>query len=71
MKRTYQISGRRAAEKFRKFALTNRTPIQLTFPLADVAELAQQSLGDLLPSVGKVLIEPVAESELESVAGKR
>jgi hypothetical protein len=41
MKKTYQISRRRAAEKFRKLALANATPIQLTFPLADFAELAQ------------------------------
>ena len=36
MKKTYQISRRRAAEKFRKFALAHPTPIQLTFPLAEV-----------------------------------
>jgi putative transposase len=71
LKRTYQISGRRAAEKFRKFALTNPTPIQLTFPLADVAELAQTSLGDLLRSIGRTFIESVMEAEVEQLAGKR
>jgi putative transposase len=71
LKKTYQISRRRAVEKFRKFALANPTPIQLTFPLADVAELAQASLGDLLRGVGKMFIENVMEAEVEQLAGKR
>ncbi len=71
LKRTYQISRRRAAEKFRKFALANPTPIQLTFPLADVAELAQTSLGDLLRGVGRTFIDSVMEAEVEQIAGKR
>jgi hypothetical protein len=64
LKRTYQISRRRAAEKFRKGALANPTPFQLTFPLAEIAELAQTSLGDLLRGVGKVFIESVMEAEV-------
>ena len=71
MKRQYQISGRRAAEQFRKWALASPTPIQLTFPIADVAELAQTSLGDLLRGVGKVFIETVMEAEVEQLAGRR
>lgn len=71
MNKTYQISRRRAVEKFRKFALAHPTPIQLTFPLADVAELAQASLGDLLRGVGKVFIESVMEAEVEQLAGAR
>jgi len=71
LKKTYQISRRRAAENFRKFALASPTPIQLTFPLTDVAELAQTSLGDLLRSVGKAFIETVMETEVEQLAGKR
>lgn len=71
MKKTYQISHRRAAEKFRKFALANPTPIQLTFPLAEIAELAQTSVGDLLRAVGRAFIESVMEAEVEQLAGKR
>jgi putative transposase len=71
LKKTYQISRRRAAEKFRKFALSNPVPIQMTFPLPDVIELAQTSLGDLLRGVGKVFIENVMEAEVEQLAGKR
>jgi putative transposase len=71
LKKTYQISRRRAVEKFRKFALSQPVPIQLTFPLMEVAELAQASLGDLLRGVGKVFIETVMEAEVEQLAGKR
>ena len=71
MTRTYQISRRRAAGKFRKFALSNPVPIQMTFPLPDVVELAQTSLGDLLRGIGKIFIENVMEAEVEQLAGKR
>ncbi len=71
MKRRYQISRRRAAENFRKLALAKPTPIQLTFPLAEIADLAQTSLGDLLRGVGRAFIEAVMESEVEELAGKR
>lgn len=71
MKRTYQISHRRALERFRKFALANPTPIQWTFPLADVAELAPTSLGDLLRGIGTTFIESVMEAEVEQLAGER
>ena len=71
LKRTYQISRRRAAERFRKFALTTPTPLQLTFPLAEIAELAQTSVGDVLRAVGRCFIESVMEAEAEQVAGKK
>ena len=71
MKRQYQISKRRAAEQFKGWAQNHETPIQLTFPTADIAELAQQSLGDLLRAVGKVFIESVMDSEVEQLVGKR
>lgn len=71
MKKQYQISKRRAAERFEQWAKDNPVPIQLAFPTAGIAELAQQSLGDLLRSVGKAFIESVMESEVEQLAGKR
>src|SRR5579871_3675331 len=39
--------------------------------MADIAELAQTSLGDLLRGVGKAFIETVMEAEVEQLAGKR
>jgi hypothetical protein len=71
VKKPYQITKRRAAEQFSQWAKTNEVPIQLTIPTAGIAELAQQSLGDLLRSVGKAFIESVMENEVEQLAGKR
>jgi transposase-like protein len=71
VKKRYQISQGRAAEKFAQWAKDNPVPIQLTFPTEGIVELAQQSLGDLLRSVGRVFIETVMESEVEHLAGKR
>lgn len=71
MKRRYQISKRRAAERFQRWAEANPIPIQLTFPTAGIAELAQQSLGDLMRAVGKVFIETVMEAEVNDLVGQR
>lgn len=71
MKRQYQISEKIAAERFQRWAEANPVPIQLTFPTAGIAELAQQSLGDLLRSVGKVFIQTVMENEVIDLVGAR
>jgi putative transposase len=71
VKRQYQISKRRAAEQFAEWAKSNPIPIQLSFPTAGIAELAQHSLGDLLRSVGKIFIQSVMESEVGALAGAR
>lgn len=71
MKKQYQISKKRAAERFRSWAENNEVPIQLKFPTADIAELAGSSLGDLLRTVGKLFIETVMEAEVEQVVGLR
>src|SRR5437764_9860234 len=71
VKKQYQISKRRAAERFEQWAKNNPIPIQLTFPTAGIAELAQHSLGDLLRAVGKIFIENVMESEVRELAGAR
>ena len=71
MKKQYQINKQRAAKQFQNWAATNEKPIQLTFPTAEIAELAQSSLGDLLRAVGKLFIESVMEAEVEQVVGRR
>jgi len=71
VKRQYQISRRRATERFVKWAKGNEVPLQLTFPTGDIAELAQGSLGDLMRSVGRMFIETVMESEVQQLAGDR
>ena len=60
MKKRYQIrKQQQAVERFQSWAASRNEPIQLSFPTADVAELMQQSLGELLRSVGKLFIETV------------
>ena len=71
MKKQYQIRKGRAVEQFAQWAKSNEVPIQLTIPTAGIAELAQQSLGDLLRSVGKLFIEAVMENEVEQLVGRR
>lgn len=71
MKRQYQISKRRAAEQFEQWAKENPVPLQLTFPTAGIAELAQHSLGDLLRSIGRLFIESVMETEVRELVGER
>jgi transposase-like protein len=71
VKKQYQISKRRAAERFEQWAKDNPVPIQLMIPTAGIAELAQQSLGDLLRSLGRMFIETVMESEVRELVGER
>jgi putative transposase len=71
VKKQYQINKQRAAKQFQSWAANHQEPIQLTFPTADMAELAQSSLGDLLRAVGKLFIETVMEAEVEQIVGCR
>ena len=71
MKKQYQINKKRAAGRFQRWAASTGSSVQLSFPTADVAELAQASLGDLLRAVGRVFIESVMESEVEQLVGQR
>lgn len=71
MKKPYQIHKERAAKQFQDWAAASESPIQLTFPTAEIAELAQSSLGDLLRAVGRVFIETVMEAEVEQIVGER
>ncbi|MGZ9130737.1 MAG: IS256 family transposase [Candidatus Binatia bacterium] len=71
MKKQYQISKERAAKRFENWAISNESPIQLTIPTPEIAELAQSSLGDLLRAVGKIFIESVMDAEVEQIVGRR
>jgi transposase-like protein len=71
VKKQYQISKQGAAKRFENWAKSNESPIQLTFPTPEIAELAQTSLGDLLRAVGKIFIESVMDAEVEQIVGRR
>jgi transposase-like protein len=71
VKRQYQIEKGRAVARFGKWAEGNEVPVQLTFATSDMAELAQTSVGDLMRAVGKMFLETVMESEVQSLVGDR
>jgi transposase-like protein len=71
VKKRYQISKLRAAERFKQWAAANPQPIQFAFPTSDIVQLANHSLGELLRSVGKVFIQSVMAAEVEDLVGKR
>lgn len=71
MKKEYQIEKGQALEGFQSWARENEEPLQLTFATADVVQLAQQGLGDLLRQVGRQFIEAVMEAEVEQLVGSR
>lgn len=71
MKEEYQIEKAQAVEGFQAWAQENQEPLQLTFATADIAQLAQQSLGNLLRQVGRQFIEAVMEAEVEQLVGAR
>jgi putative transposase len=71
VKKEYQIQAQRAVEQFEAWADGNADPVQLTFDTPEMVRLAQQGLGELLPRVGKLIIENVMECEVEQLAGKR
>jgi transposase-like protein len=71
VKKEYQINKGQAIGEFQDWAKQNQQPVQLMIPTADVVELAQSSLGDLLRQVGKQFIEAVMEAEVEQLVGTR
>jgi putative transposase len=71
VKKEYQINKGQAVDEFQAWAKQNQEPVQLTFPTAEIVELAQSSLGDLLRQVGKQFIEAVMEAEVEQLVGAR
>jgi transposase-like protein len=71
VKKPYQIRKKQAIERFRIWAAKESTPVQLAIPTAEVAALAQTSLGDLLRTVGKLFIETVMENEVDQIVGER
>jgi putative transposase len=71
VKKEYQINKGQAVGEFQAWAKQNQEPVQLMIPTAEIAELAQSSLGDLLRQVGKQFIEAVMEAEVEQLLGAR
>ena len=71
MNKQYQNRKQEAADRYQIWAASNGKPIQLSFATADIAALTQQSLGELLRTVGKLFLATVMEDEVEQLVGKR
>ncbi len=71
MKKRYQKEKAEAVERFQAWTGKEGEAVQLLLPRSDIAELAQQSLGELLRQVGKLFIETVMEEEVAEVVGER
>lgn len=70
MKKRYQTQNGKAVEQFEDWAKTAK-PIQVTFPTAEMMDLAKQGLGELVRQLGRVFIEEVLEVEATEIAGPR
>lgn len=71
MKKRYQKDKQEAVGRFEAWTAQQDKTVKLSLPRGEVAELAQQSLGELMRRVGKLLIETVMEEEVEDLVGER
>lgn len=75
MKKRYQIQSQKekqaAAQRFVAGAAAQSDALQVSIPRADIAALAEQSLGDLLRSVFQLLVQTVMEDEVNQLVGPR
>jgi transposase-like protein len=71
VKKRYQKDKQEAVARFESWTAKEGEAVQLLLPRSDIAELAQQSLGELLRKVGKLFIETVMAEEVEELVGER
>ena len=71
MARPYHIENQRAVEKFRHLFRQNPGVIQLMLPMAEVAGLLQQGLGELVREAGLQLMMLIMEEEVQRLVGER
>ncbi|HEY6372941.1 MAG TPA: IS256 family transposase [Candidatus Sulfotelmatobacter sp.] len=71
MKRRYQIEQERAVQQFRQLAHQQNPNIQMIMPMAEVAGLLQEGVGQLMREAGLALMNLVMEEEVRQLAGER
>lgn len=71
MKKQYQIEQQRAVQQFRRIAMEQNPNVQLILPMAEVAHLLQDGVGQLVRQAGLQLMQLVMEEEVKSLAGDR
>lgn len=70
MKKEYQ-NQRAAAEEFRAAKEASAEAIQLALAAAEMLQLLEKGLGELIRKVGKLFIASVLEAEVEQIVGRR
>ena len=70
MKKEYQ-NKRAAAEELRAAKEVSGDAIQLAFPTAEMLQLLEKGVGELIRQVGKLFIASVLEVEVEQMVGRR
>jgi putative transposase len=71
MKKQYQIEQQRAVQQFRRIAMEQNPNIQMILPLAEIVDLLQQGVGNLLRETGLALMQTVMDEEVRHLAGER
>jgi putative transposase len=71
LKKQYQIEQQRAVQQFRRIATEQNPTVQLILPMADIAHLLQDGVGQLVRQAGLQLMHLVMEEEVKSLAGER
>jgi transposase-like protein len=71
LKKQYQIEQQRAVQQFRRIAAEQNPNVQLILPLAEIAHLLQDGVGQLVRAAGLQLMQMVMEEEVKSLAGER
>jgi len=71
MKKQYQIDQQRAVQQFRKLATEKNPNIQMILPMAEIAGMLQEGVGNMLRQAGLELMQLVMEEEVKSLAGER
>ena len=67
MNRTYQIEKQRALQRFQRQAETEKQPVQIVLPLAEIVAFARQGIMKVLREVGVELIQQVMNSEANAL----
>jgi putative transposase len=71
LKKQYQIEQQRAVQQFRRIAAEQNPTVQLILPMADIAHLLQDGVGQLVRQAGLQLMQLVMEEEVKTLAGER
>jgi putative transposase len=71
LRKQYQIEQQRAVQQFRRIATEQNPTVQLILPMADIAHLLQDGVGQLVRQAGLQLMHLVMEEEVKSLAGER